>query len=556
MTKIELVENVTPANYGLKHDEFRPGQRESIEWMLSQTQTTIAAAPTGSGKTSFARAISQDQRTIALVRTKVLQKENYAEGYEFMPLFGRSNYDCVHPDADDGIKADQCLFAEQGMLYCQHGQSAMNQAHPKADADYRDIQPCPYVLAREQTKKSGRSVLNYAYWLHSYQRWPAPQVLVCDEGHQLSDLVLEWAGTSISDEMRTRWGLAPFPMIRGNGGLLNGSQPATGRALGWINQTLEKLRVIYKELADRGVIDEKARNQASQVESLGQKLRATSEALEQAPNDWYIKSGPGAHNGKSAFIAKPLTARHHFKRYFTNEAWRLVIMSATIGDPKVFAAELGLDEYAFLDIPSQFDAEVRPVVALDVPRMGFKSGQAEYDKQADEIAKSIKHCPGDWSGIVHTSSKAETFRLAERLQRKGLGDRIWTATDGMSTEQMSNAWHERAKKKPGSINVNWSMWEGYDPDPSINLKICIAAKVPYPPLGDEYEIARRNYDGKMYLQRAAQAMEQGLGRSRRGHKSQYDFNGEKNGLVAIADGSWKWVKSYFSPALRESIVKN
>ncbi len=98
------------------------------------------------------------------------------------------------------------------------------------------------------------------------------------------------------------------------------------------------------------------------------------------------------------------------------------------------------------------------------------------------------------------------------------------------------------------------MWEGYDPDPAINLKICIAAKVPYAPLNDDYEIARRNYDGKMYLQRAAYNIEQGLGRSRRGRVQDYDTNGQRNGLVAIADNSWRWIKGYFSESIRESIV--
>jgi Rad3-related DNA helicase len=555
MAEIQLVDTVTPADYGLtNHKEFRPNQREAIDWVLAQEKTAIMSAVTGSGKTSFARALSQKQRTIALVRTKVLQQENYADGYGFKPLYGRSNYPCVHPDADSDTTTDKCLYAEQGMLHCNHGQAAMALVNPQGNADYPDTKPCLYVLAREQAKLHQRSVLNYAYWLNSYERWPAPQILVCDEGHQLSDLVLEWAGCTVSDDVRTKWGLAPFPMIRGNGGLLSKSALSTDRAMVWINQSLIALRNIYNELSSQIQHDEKARQQAAQVEQLGKKLRASLDALESAPDDWYIKSGPGVVNGKAAFVARPLTARHHFKRYFTSTQWRLLIMSATIGDPNVFAAELGLDDFVYHAIPSQFTPAERPVVALDVPRMGFKSGDVAFSQQADQIARVIKECPGNWSGIVHTSSISETFKLAERLQRRGLGDRVWTARQGMSTEQMSQAWHEQAKRKPGSINVNWAMWEGYDPDPKINLKICIAAKVPYPALADEYEIARRSYDGKMYLQRAAQQLEQGCGRSRRGHKSQYDIDGQKNGLVAIADGSWKWVRSYFSESMRDSIV--
>ncbi len=555
MTETTVTTDKTPADYGLKHSEWRPNQREAIEWVLGRQKTAIISAVTGSGKTSFARALGQEKKTVALVRTRLLQKENYAEGYDFKPLYGRSNYDCVHVDADDGLKADNCIFAEQGMMRCGHGQRAQQIVMPiPGDEDVSGFEPCPYVLARENAKKGRRATLNYAYWLNVYERWPAPQILVCDEAHQLSDLVLEWAGVTISDEMRTKWGLAPFPMIRGNGGILSQQTPVTERAAGWLTQNLVTLRTMMAQLSSAAEYDEKARKQAQQCEMLGKKLRATLDALQAAPDDWYIKSGPGVKEGRPAFIARPLTARHHFKRYFMNEQWRLVIMSATIGDPKVFAAELGIADYDYHSIPSQFPAEQRPVLALDVPRMGHNSGDKEYSKQADEIAKAIKDCPGNWSGIIHTSSMAEAPRLAERLARRGLQDRVWVAPRGLSTEQMADAWHERARKKPGSININWAMWEGYDPDPTINLKICIAAKVPYAPLNDDYEIARRSYDGKMYLQRAAYNIEQGLGRSRRGRPQDYDIDGQRNGLVAIADNSWRWIKGYFSESIRESIV--
>jgi Rad3-related DNA helicase len=554
--ELSVTDSKTPRDYGLNHDEWRSGQREAIEWVLNLKTTGIVAATTGTGKTSFARALSQKERTIALVRTKLLQQENYEHGYGFAPLYGRSNYDCIHEDADYGTKADSCLFSEQGMLACGHGQAGMSIAWPH-DTRYQvdGFKPCPYMLARESAKQSQRSVLNYAYWLNVYERWSPPKILVCDEGHQLSDLTLEWAGTTVSDETRTKWGLTPFPMIRGaSGSLLTPTTPATERAIGWIEQSLKTLRNIHDELIDDIEKDEKTRKQVQQVEVLGKKLRATLDALKEEPEDWYIKSGPGVQNGRPAFVARPLTARHHFKRYFINSEWRLLIMSATIGDPAVFATELGITDYEHMSIPSQFAPEERPVMALDVPRIGHNSTDKEYGKQADEIAKAIKDCPGDWSGIIHTTSTSEAPQLAERLAKRGLQDRVWVAPKGASTEQMVAMWHQRARSKPGSINVSWAMWEGYDPAPDINLKICITAKVPYAPLNDEYEIARRSYDGKLYLQRAAWQMEQGLGRSRRGRKSDYDLNGQRNGLVCIADGSWKWIRNYFSQSLRESVV--
>lgn len=555
-----------PSDYGLNHSEWRPGQQELIDWGYSQmeagSQTVgVAEAPTGTGKTTLPKALSAKFKTIALVRTKSLQSDNYEQGYGFQPLYGRSNYDCIHGDAADYAKSDDCVYAEQGMINCPHGKSAMQKVWPAREYDNLPVgyfsekfDGCPYVLAREKAKTAQRSVLNYAYWFHTYEKWPSPQAIVCDEGHQLSDLTLEWAGCTISEDVRLKWELKPFPMIRGGAdGMLTKLAPATERAISWLEQSLLKLREIHVTLSIKAKDDEKARKQSRQVELLGKKCKATLDALQSIPEDWYIKSGPGVHNNRPAFVARPLTAKHHFKRYFMAQPWKLFIMSATIGDPAVFAEELGLGEYNHYEVPSLYAATQRPVVALDVPSMGQKCGDKERNKQADEIATAIKGCPSDWSGIVHVTAMNDAPQLAERLARRGLGDRVWVCPKGLGTDGMVNAWQERMRRVPGSLNISWAFWEGYD---GKQEKISIVAKIPFPYLGDEYEVARRNYAAKLYLQRAAWQAEQGLGRSRRGRIEDYDTDTEKHGLVAIADGSYRMIKSYFSESLRQSIVKN
>lgn len=534
----------SPSYYGLNHADWRPGQREMIEWSygvmeadgVGEGMAFICEAPTGTGKTTLPRALSAEYKTVSLVRTKVLQKENYEAGYDFIPLYGRSNYPCVHPDASTTAKADECLYAEKGMSNCEYHSS------------------CPYVVARDQAKYAQRAALNYAYWFHAYFKWPAPKVLVCDEGHQLSDQVLEWAGTTISEEVRRKWELPLFPIIRGGtGGLLTDTPAATQAAISWVQRSIEHLLSISESLGEMVDHSEKARKEARQAELLSNKLGATLDALTGTPEDWYIRSGPSAANGRAAFIARPLTARHHFGRYFLNEKWKLFIMSATIGDPAVFASELGLaGKYEYHSVPNMFTAEQRPVLALDVPKMGRGSSDKEKGKQADEIVKAIKECPPDWSGIIHVTAISEAPELAKRLAQRGLEDRVWVSERGIGTDRMMNAWHDRRRKVPGSLNISWAFWEGYD---GREEKISIVAKMPFPYLGDDYEVARRSYDTKLYLQRTAWAAEQGLGRSRRGKAEDYDTPEEKRGLVCLADGSYRIIKGYFSESLRQSIVK-
>lgn len=533
----------TPLDYGLNHTEWRPGQQQMLDWVLQHMESGSSAvgvveASTGTGKTTLPRALSHQYKTISLVRTKVLQQENYEKGYDFRPLYGRSSYPCIHEDAPAGMKADKCLFAEKGMVNCDYHHS------------------CPYVNARDAAKQAKRSVLNYAYWFHAYFKWPKPDVLVCDEGHQLSDEVLNWAGTTVSEETRQKWGLPLFPIIRGGqGSMLIDAPNATDRAHSWLNDSLHKVVSLYEALSEDAEYDGKARDKARELELFGNKLKATLEALTRMPEDWYIKSGPGVHGNKAAFVARPLTAKHHFKRYFTNSDWKLFIMSATIGNVDVFAEELGLDNYIHHCVPSMYKAEQRPVLALDTPSMGAKCSDKDKEKQADEIAKAIKECSPEWAGIIHVNAIKEAPELAKRLAKRGLEDRVWVGPSNLGTNQSVLAWHNQCRRNPGSINITWSMWEGYDPAPDLNIKMSIVAKVAFPYLGDDYEVVRSNYNRQMYYQRAAWKVEQGCGRSRRGRIADYDTSTEKHGLVAIADSSYRMIKKYFSKDFQESIVK-
>lgn len=527
----------SPREYGLDHDEFRPNQLEAIEWSRTSTKTKILEAPTGSGKTAIARSLAQESRVVSLVRTKALQEDNYEKAYNFIPLYGRANYPCVYEKARAGAMADSCAFSEEGMFNC-----------PQAG-------DCPYHTQKERAKRSGMTALNYAYWLHVYSRWPAPKNLVCDEAHELSSIVLEWAGCTITEKERRDWDLPPFPILKSGGSvsILTVSAPVEQKAFAWLSQAREKIQEAYSyfnALKD----DESARKKARKAEILGKKIRATMDALELAPKDWFIRSGPNVRpfdkESGWAFVARPLTARHHFKTYFGSDNWDLMLMSATIGNVEAFTYELGITDYDFLSVPSNWAPETRPVHALDVPRMGQKSTDKEWEHQAAEIAKLIKSCPSNWDGIVHVTAIQEADRLAKRLSRLGLEDRVYVAKRA-STNEMVSDWRRRMNQHPGSILISWALWEGYN---GLDEKINIAAKVPYPFLGDPYEIERRSYNGSFFLQRAAWQLEQGLGRTRRGRPEDYDSPDEKRGMVAIADGGYKWLRKYFSPSFMDAVV--
>ena len=525
-----------PDEYGIHHGEWREGQEETVEWGYELPGGAgILEMPTGSGKTALPAALSSKHRVVSLTKTKLLQIENYAGTYGFDALFGRGNYDCVYTRAKAGTMADECAFSDDGMHKCpQYGQ-------------------CPYGQQRETVRASFAASLNYSYWLYAYEKWPDIDYLVCDEAHQLPEIVVQWAGCNLTNKDRINFDLPNFPVLNNRTENMLGDS-TLDKALDFLSSCRSVLANEYRTLRNLALEDSSSRRRFRAVERLGMKIAATIGAIHQSSDDWYIKSGPsvGYESGRKTwgFISRPLTARYHFKRYFMRN-WQTIAMSATIGNPEVFCKELGISEYNFRTVPSVWPKETRQINVLDVPRLGRSAKDSAWNKQADEIVKAIESVPDEWCGLIHVTSKAESARLADRLARRGLQDRVWTPPKKPTNEQIA-AWNEQKEKVPNSIAVSWAMWEGYD---GLDEKINIVAKVPFGFLGDEYEKARQRYDGKFYFQRAAWQFEQGLGRTRRGREQDYDTNGEKKGLVACADGSWKWIRKYISEATKEALVE-
>lgn len=539
--------------YGLPHATLRPGQAETIEWLLAlKGNVAVVNAPTGSGKTSFAAAAASRRRTLALVKTKNLQTENYGGSYEFDVLYGRSNYACVHPDALLGATAAECLHGS-AMWECSH-------------ADF-----CDYFQTRQLVSRSYRGSLNYAYWLAA--KWPATKLaeshgyLFCDEAHQLSDVVLDHTSIVVTMADRINWDLPVFPVIRGRA-----SQAEIEQAWNWLAESFERMVEVVRSIAPGAEVDDEQlegpatgdkltdvqMRKLRKAKNLRAKLQACAEALEANAAHWYLRSGPATRDvggmREPAFIARPLTARYHFPRYFLDPDWKTVMMSATIGDPATFAAELGLgDAWAYRDIPNAWAPETRPVQVLPAPAMGQKNRDDVHaqEEHARVIATAVNHCPRDWSGFIHVTRKSEAAALASRLARHGLGGRVWTPDPEDGTERTQAKWAQAKQRTRGALAVTWNMWEGVD---GREEKICIVAKTPFPSLGDDYERERMVFDGAMYLQRTAWQMEQGLGRSRRGNAEDYDTDGEQRGLVAIADGNYTRVRKYLSAGLQAALV--
>lgn len=498
---------------------------------------------TGSGKSTWPTAIGHDYKTIVLTETKALQSQ-YSDIYDFSKVTGRNNHPCVHPDRlFSDATAEDCLFG-----------TSMHKCPVATD--------CNYLIQKEIAKESMRAVLNYHYFQLVGNRrygtsefiWPK-EFLFLDEAHSLAKSTVDFYSVEIKDRHKGWYGLPGFPEITPG----MPERLRHDRALGWIRDSdaivakrvttlKDDIRCAHGAREKQGLIKELRR-----AERIRMRFRLVLRAIENIPDDWFVKSDRGG------FLAKPLTARHIFPAmYLSDVQANVVLMSATIGDFGAFTEELGIVDYEAKVVPSRFPPETRPILVPKCPRMSSKATMDDFELQADIIARLIGEAPEEWGGIILVTRKVEAALLRDRLARRGLGSRVWAAPghDGTytPTDEQIAEWEQRKRRVPNSLMITWSHWTGFD---GTDERICIAAKAPYLPWGSpgSYDEAWRAYSMDRYRYAAAVTLTQGLGRTRRGRETDYDVDG-RNGLVAVVDGSFDGrVKSMMGSDIAESLVE-
>jgi len=386
----------------------------------------------------------------------------------------------------------------------------------------------------------------------------------------LPDIVLDYVGLTLTETDRKRWGLPAFPTLSQTRSSSSDAflfevrePPSVRKTISWLDQAYSILESACNDLRDKAKADPvKHKKSYHQCRGLLYKVDAVKEGLDAEPDDWYILSGDSAVYQRDkhvpGIIVRPLTASHHFTRLFFSK--RLMLMSATVGNPDTLARELGIKSINFREAPNPWPPETRPIYVLpDIPRLNYRSTESEYRQQADVMAKFISEFPPTWDYIIQVTRKSESKALANRLSQSdsNLDDRLWPMPIGDDTEYYAtgkqvNLWHNRMKKRPGSICIAWQLWSGYN---GVREKGVIIAKTPYGSLGDGFAKARAQHNWNYYHLQTAQRLQQGASRSRRGNNEDYDTGGVVRGAVAIADGNWTKLRKYLSQGFIDSLVE-
>lgn len=575
----------SPRSLGIPKDHWREGQKETVEAVLDAFMTGVKfvmlSAPTGAGKSVVAAAVQKllagaggvEGKSIALTHTIQLQQQYVETLPDAEVLSGRANYDCDLPPGHEARLGFPDLNAEDAP--CGNGEGCPIGLNRRGG--------CGYYQQFWDAADAPMVVLNYAYAVRVLQQeyfatgerdisgrkvvMKNPfrrSLLVADECHLSERAIVEAAGLSfpmylLKDLHIT---LPPeFTKTRVTEGRTVREYETTGVWVHWANEHLEGVQEEAKKATTHveyltaqpermgGVeILAKARLRAKRINALLDHLTSLAGIDALHYSDWLVS--------RSAYsvVARPLygwSVAHTLWQWFD----RVLIMSATPGDPDIERVKLGIpkDNFVFIERPSVFPVENRPVIYWPIAKLNYNSSEEDWQRIGAAIHRIATS--GQWAdrkGLVHSGSKANAARLVTMLNRMSGSQRYFTHGDKKG-DAIAALERFKSAKEP-LVMVTASFTTGLDLPYLIGWQVI--AKVPFGSLADDITARRRAFKDsngvpfgqRVYQSEAMNTVVQAAGRIVRAV--------DDSGPTFILDGNYEmlhrlaWKPGFYSEAYK------
>lgn len=468
----------------------------------------VIQAPTGIGKSFISKALGNAARDVPVEFERIVK--NYSvygdEGAELVSQFpsfgcyaltitkslqdqyrntfddtgvlkGKSNYQC---DVDDTLSVDiaPCIYIANQKKSCW--------------AENR----CPYYNSRNQMLTSKFSALNYSMFFSLPEHLKKRQVLVCDEGSELEEQLVGQFTCDVDIQflMKTQTLVTPFPNDDKN----------KNKVLVWIDNLRGNLELSVEEYkswfegnsAKKDIITfNKKKQEYTKLTNLQNSLGLLSDSFYD-----------------SEYIVERLETGIRFiplkvdvlSKYLFQHAEKVVILSATIIDPPAYCRALGIKDYEYIEVGTDFEPEKSPIHIMAKQKLNFSNLKSMLPTLVKQI-KGIMDHHSDQKGIIHT----HTQYLADYIKDNINSDRLLVREPGINNEQLLEM-HEDTNEP--TILVSPSMTYGVDLKDDLS-RFQIILKAPWLPTKDVRVEKLMKVDKDWYSNSMLKTLVQACGRS-------------------------------------------
>jgi hypothetical protein len=205
-------------------------------------------------------------------------------------------------------------------------------------------------------------------------------------------------------------------------------------------------------------------------------------------------------NGNIKFI--PLKVDVLSKLLFDN-AETVILMSATIIDPKNFCKILGITDFDYIEVNSGFDSKKAPIHIMVKQKLNFQNLKGMMPTIAKQISGLMQHHKED-KGIVHT----HTQFIADFIRDNVKSNRLLCREAGVKNEDILESHTESISP---TVLVSPSMSYGVDLKGDL-AKFQIIIKAPWLPTKDVRVEQMMKIDKDWYVNKMLSTLIQASGR--------------------------------------------
>jgi Rad3-related DNA helicase len=414
-------------------------------------------------------------RTLFLTSSKGLQSQLMADFGEIgmVDIRGRRNYLCI---------------LESDGTTCDHGPCVAG-----VKCKYKLDSRCRYFRALSAAARAQLVVTNYSFWMASNEHAGGPlgafQMIVCDEGHGLPDIVSNWMTVTVRKNE---------PLLKGR---VDWSIVGRFTLKQWRELARSLLASVEGEansLADcirTGSGDHHIRKEYLRTKSL---LDGISK-ISKMGDDWVLDIGD------TGISFSPIWPQP----YMEEEMWRgtkkVVITSATLCRKTLDMLGITEDDSDYKEYPHPFPLRNRSLIHIPTIRLNHRTTDLELKRWASRIDQIIDGRL-DRKGIVHTVSYARRdFLLSVSRFRD-----VFITHKRLDTELMVSKFRTAP---PPQVLVSPSMATGWD-FPGDTARFQVIGKLAYPDTRNRIIKARSvddpDYGAYIAMQQLIQAVGRGV----------------------------------------------
>lgn len=401
----------------------------------------------------------------ALTVTKGLQ-DQYKQFFDDVKVLkGKSNYLC-EVDKNYSVETAPCVHIKNLRDECWR----------------KDF--CTYYRDRNEAVISPFATLNYKMFFSLPNHVKHRDYIICDEASELEDEFVKQftcnIDTDFLDECDVNFYSSSIPV---------GDYAKAYRGVESLALSLqEKVKAIELTIKGNNKLTNYLENEKKKMLGL-KNLNSKLQLLIESWNDceYLIEKKNG-----NIVTFTPLKVER-LTKYLFDYGKKIVLMSATIIDEKLFAKTLGIENFKFIDVTSPFDSKKAPIYVNTKHKLNAYSMKSTLPIVVDMI-QSICDMHKNDKGIIHTHTLAITNAIKAKCGQK----RFLYREQGVMNDEILKLHYET---EDPTILVSPSLTHGVDLKDDL-ARFQIIVKAPYLPLTDQrikmlFDADKKWYENKM-----------------------------------------------------------